>query len=147
MHSLILTERTSWMEPMPWLLRDKTPWVLPGEVVNITVLMSGFVNVVDMPKKNEGEDRRILSAIFYIPCGGTGKHWRSEPCHRCYVKPSWGWILWRASLPPGLYPPLSPWVSAPPEGPPENLFAQLLLTSHSESVSPPPALPRSSDGL
>lgn len=53
MHSLILTEKTSWMEPMPWRLRDKMPRVVPGELVNIIVLMSGFVNVVDMPQKKK----------------------------------------------------------------------------------------------
>ncbi len=49
--SPILNERRSCTEPLPWLARDKTPRVVPGELVNIIfVLMSGFVNAVDMPK-------------------------------------------------------------------------------------------------
>lgn len=74
MHSLILTEKTSWMEPMPWRLRDKMPRVVPGELVNIIVLMSGFVNVVDMPqkKKTKGETDRFFLQFFTFPAVELG---------------------------------------------------------------------------
>lgn len=68
--SPILNERTSCTEPMPWLPRDR---VVPGELVNIIVLMSGFVNVVDMPNKTKGRlTDRFLLQFFTLPAVKLG---------------------------------------------------------------------------
>ncbi len=73
MRSRILNEKTSWTEPLPWLPRDKTPWVVPGELVNIIfVLMSGFVNVVDIPNKSKGETDRFFLQFFTLPAVKLG---------------------------------------------------------------------------